>query len=213
MRRQHHGEHVHVQARPTQHDAPSTSRDRRAATETARHVAIITMNNKSATAKPRDSRTRTHRQLYILRPCAPSANHCHNAQIRSVSLAVSDSFRCLRDDTASSPPRSRSGGDASHQRRRRRKEVPVLHQRHRRAIQRDICESEPSRRHTHHSTITFTSTAMQQRRRRKGIHRNCTTEQHEARCSPSVGAATTVANGRADRYALSDAAKPALLGF
>ncbi len=82
MRQQHHGEHVHVQARPTQHDAPSTSRDCRAATETARHVTITAMNNKSATAKPRDSRTRTHRQLSILRPCAPSANHCHNRVYR-----------------------------------------------------------------------------------------------------------------------------------
>jgi hypothetical protein len=54
---------------------------------------------------------------------------------------------------------------------------------------------------------------MQQRRRCKGIHTSCTTEQHEARCSPSVGSATTAANGRADRYALSEAAKPALLGF
>ncbi len=211
MRQQHHGEHVHVQARPPQHDAPSTSRDCRAATETARHVAITAMNKKNATAKPRDSRTRTHRQLSILRPSRSFSEPL--SQTHSNSLVVSDSFRCLRDDTASSPPRSCSGGDGSHQRRRRRKEVPVLHQRHGRAIQRDICESEPSRRHTHHSTITFISTAIQQRRRCEDIHRSCTTEQHEARCSPSVGAATTVANGRADRYALSDAAKPALLGF
>ncbi len=46
MHQQHHGEHVHVQARPTQHDAPSTSRDCHAVTETAQHVTIITMNKK-----------------------------------------------------------------------------------------------------------------------------------------------------------------------
>ncbi len=40
VRQQHHGEDVHVRARPTQHDAPSTSRHRRAATETTRHVTI-----------------------------------------------------------------------------------------------------------------------------------------------------------------------------
>jgi hypothetical protein len=83
--------------------------------------------------------------------CGGAARYAHNLRdslryAQPLSLAVSDSFRCLRDDTASSPPRSRSGGDASHQHRRRRKEVPVLHHRHRRAIQRDICESEPSRR-------------------------------------------------------------------
>jgi hypothetical protein len=60
---------------------------------------------------------------------------------------------------------------------------------------------------------TSVTVVMKQQRRWKGIHTSCTTEQHEARCSPSVGAATTVANGRADRYALSEAAKPALLGF